>query len=161
MRILLVGSNLRQQGLLTKLLRGAGYGVDAIATLADLLNIAKAIRYDLLVVEPMLLDGDVLDGIRSLRADSFSVPILIMSAMGSVEDRLAGFAAGADDYMVKPLDHAELLARARALLRRPAEVAKSVLRVGKTELDETKAQVRCSGQPICVRPSEQIGRAHV
>jgi two-component system, OmpR family, response regulator len=155
MRILLVEDNQRQQGLLTKALRGAGYGVDAIATLADLVNSARAIRYNLLIVEPMLPDGDGLDGIRSLRADSLSVPILIMSAMGSVEDRLAGFAAGADDYMAKPFYHAELLARVRALLRRQAEVAESVLRVGKTELDEAKAQVRCSGQPIYVRPSER------
>ena len=70
MRILLVEDNQRQQGLLTKDLRGAGYGVDAIATLADLVNSARAIRYNLLIVEPMLPDGDGLDGIRSLRADS-------------------------------------------------------------------------------------------
>jgi DNA-binding response OmpR family regulator len=155
MRILLVEDNLRLQELLSEVLRSAGYGVDAITTVAELLSNARAINYDHLIVDLMLPDGNGLDAIHSLRAEKLSVPILIMTAKGRIEDRIDGLDAGADDYVIKPFNHGELLARVRALLRRPSEVVGPVLRMGKVELDEAAAQVRCSGKLVDLRNSER------
>jgi DNA-binding response OmpR family regulator len=83
-----------------------------------------------------------------------STPILIITARWSVEDRVVGLDSGADDYLIKPFNHAELLARVRALLRRPAELEGSVLKYGSVALDETQGNVSCSGMSIQLRLSE-------
>jgi DNA-binding response OmpR family regulator len=84
-----------------------------------------------------------------------SVPILIITARGSIDDRIVGLDSGADDYLIKPFNHAELLARIRALLRRPSELQGPVLRRGRTEFDQAKDEVRCSGRSIQLRLSER------
>jgi DNA-binding response OmpR family regulator len=155
MRILLVEDNSRLQVLLTEVLRGAGYRVDAFATMSELLSAARAIRYDLLITDLILPDGDGVDAVRTLRAEHSFVPILIMTAKGTVADRVSGLDAGADDYLIKPFNYVELLARVRALLRRPSHVASAVLRSGNTELDEAKAVVRISGKQVELRPNER------
>jgi DNA-binding response OmpR family regulator len=155
MRLLIVEDNLRLQELVAEVLRNAGHQVDAVATSAQLLASARAIHYDLLVVDLMLPDGDGLDAIHTLRRERFSTPILVMTARGSVEDRIAALDAGADDYVIKPFDHSELLARVRALLRRPPALVGPVLRAGNIELDEAKPQVLCSGKPIHLRLGER------
>jgi DNA-binding response OmpR family regulator len=83
------------------------------------------------------------------------VPILIITARGSIDDRIVGLDSGADDYLIKPFNHAELLARIRALLRRPSELQGPVLRRGRTEFDQAKDEVRCSGRSIQLRLSER------
>jgi len=155
MRILLVEDSSRLEELLTEALVRAGYLVDAVATVAELLSATRAIAYDLLLVDLMLPDGDGADGIRTLRAEGCCVPILIMSAKGTIEDRIKGLDAGADDYMIKPFNHGELLARVRALLRRPSDVVGPILRSGNTELDEANAKVRCSGKIVDLRLAER------
>jgi two-component system OmpR family response regulator len=155
MRILLVEDNLRLQELLSEALRTAGYGVDAVSTVAGFLGSARVTTYDLLIVDLMLPDGNGLDAIRSLRDENLSTPVLIMTAKGGIEDRIDGLDAGADDYVIKPFNHRELLARVRALLRRPSEVVGPLLRKGKLELDEGAAEVRCSGKPVDLRRSER------
>jgi DNA-binding response OmpR family regulator len=84
-----------------------------------------------------------------------SLPILIITARGSIDDRIVGLDSGADDYLIKPFNHAELLARIRALLRRPSELQGPVLRRGRTEFDQAKDEVRCSGRPMQLRLSER------
>jgi two-component system, OmpR family, response regulator len=155
MHILLVEDNLRLQELIEQALRDAGYRVDLATTVAELLAAAASVQYDLLIVDLMLPDGDGLDAIRTLRARRSSVPILIMTARGSIDDRVRGLDAGADDYLIKPIHQAELLAHVRALLRRPAEVMGPILRTGNTEFDEAKAEVRCSGKPVRLRLRER------
>ena len=155
MHILLVEDNLRLQELIEQALRGAGYRVDLATTVAELLAAAASVQYDLLIVDLMLPDGDGLDAIRTLRARRSSVPILIMTARGSIDDRVRGLDAGADDYLIKPIHQAELLAHVRALLRRPAEVMGPILRTGNTEFDEAMAEVRCSGKPVRLRLRER------
>ena len=93
--------------------------------------------------------------IRTLRSMGHSTPILIMTARGSIEDRVIGLDSGADDYLIKPFNHAELLARVRALLRRPLELQGPVLKFGGVELDEARGEVSCSGKPIELRLSER------
>jgi two-component system OmpR family response regulator len=155
MRILLVEDSLRLQELLAEGLRGAGFGVDAVTTVAELLSATKTVSYDLLIVDLMLPDGDGADAVRTLRAGHCSVPILIITAKGSTEDRIAGLDAGADDYLIKPFNHRELLARVRVLLRRPPGLTGPVLRLGDVELDEAGAMVRCSGKVVDLRLSER------
>ena len=155
MHILLVEDNLRLQELIEQALRGAGYRVDLAATVAELLAAATSVQYDLLIVDLMLPDGDGLDAIRTLRAGRSSVPILIMTARGSIDDRVRGLDAGADDYLIKPIHQAELLAHVRALMRRPAEVMGPILRTGNTEFDEAMAEVRCAGKPVRLRLRER------
>ena len=155
MHILLVEDNLRLQELIEQALRGAGYRVDVASTVAELLAAVASVQYDLLIVDLMLPDGDGLDAIRTLRAGRSSVPILIMTARGSIDDRVRGLDAGADDYLIKPIHQAELLAHVRALMRRPAEVMGPILRTGNTEFDEAMAEVRCSGKPVRLRLRER------
>ena len=97
MRILLVEDSVRLQELLSDALNRAGYGLDAVATVAELLGAAASIRYDLIIVDLGLPDGDGRDAIRSLRKAGLTVPILIVTARGSVEDRVDGLDSGADD----------------------------------------------------------------
>jgi two-component system OmpR family response regulator len=155
MRLLLAEDSVRLQELLGDALNRAGYGLDAVGTVAELLNAAASIRYDLIIVDLGLPDGDGLDAIRTLRKTGLTAPILIITARGSIEQRVDGLDSGADDYLTKPFNHAELLARVRALMRRPSELQAPVLRAGKTELDEAAARVLCAGKAIELRLSER------
>ena len=155
MRLLLVEDSLRLQELLADPLRRAGYGLDAVGTVAELLSSVAVVQYDLIIVDLGLPDGDGLSAIRSLRSLGHSTPILIITARGSVEDRVIGLDSGADDYLIKPFNHAELLARVRALLRRPSELQGPVLKFGGVELDEARGEVAYAGKPIELRLSER------
>jgi two-component system response regulator TctD len=151
---LLAEDSERLQELLSESLKQAGYMLDVVATAAELFSLA-ATKYDLLIIDLGLPDGDGLSAIRDLRATGMPVPILIITARGSIDDRIVGLDSGADDYLIKPFNHAELLARIRALLRRPSELQGPVLRRGRTEFDQSKDEVRCSGRPIQLRLSER------
>jgi two-component system, OmpR family, response regulator len=155
MRLLLVEDSERLQELLSESLKNAGYMLDVVATVADLFSSVAAVTYDLLIIDLGLPDGDGLAAIRDLRARGIMLPILIITARGSIDDRISGLDTGADDYLTKPFNHAELLARVRALLRRPSDLQGPVLRRGKTELDQSKDEVRCSGQLVQLRLSER------
>ena len=155
MRVLLVEDSERLRELLLETLKRADYMVDTVATVADLLDSATAVAYDLFIVDLGLPDGEGLDAIRTLRGMGISKPILIITARGSIDDRVSGLDSGADDYLIKPFNHGELLARLRALQRRGDEFHAAVLRLGNTELDRATLEVRCSGQPIELRASER------
>jgi DNA-binding response OmpR family regulator len=102
-----------------------------------------------------LPDGDGLDAIETLRQRGNTAPILIITARGSVDDRITGLDRGADDYLIKPFNHGELLARVRVLLRRPADISGPKLSVGNVILDEAAGEVRCSGKKLSLRLSER------
>jgi len=155
MRLLLVEDSERLQELLSESLKNAGYMLDVVATVADLFSSVAAVTYDLLIIDLGLPDGDGLAAIRDLRARGIMLPILIITARGSIDDRISGLDTGADDYLTKPFNHAELLARVRALLRRPSDLQGPVLRRGKTELDQSKDEVKCAGQLVQLRLSER------
>jgi DNA-binding response OmpR family regulator len=114
MRLLVVEDNQRLQELLADSLKGAGYGVDVAGTMADFLGSVAAVQYDLVIVDLGLPDGDGLSGIRALREQGQSMPVLVITARGSIEDRVSGLDGGADDYLIKPFNHTEFLARVRA-----------------------------------------------
>jgi two-component system response regulator TctD len=154
-RLLLAEDSERLQELLSESLKHAGYMLDVVGTAAELSSSVATAKYDLLIIDLGLPDGDGLSAIRDLRAMGTSLPILIITARGSIDDRIVGLDSGADDYLIKPFNHAELLARIRALLRRPSELQGPVLLRGKTEFDQLKDEVRCSGRPIQLRLSER------
>jgi two-component system response regulator TctD len=154
-KLLLVEDNVRLQGLLADSLRQAGYEVDVAGSVAELLSSIAVGQYELIIVDLGLPDGDGLSAIRSLRSLGNSMPLLIVTARGSIEDRVIGLDSGADDYLIKPFYPAELVARVRALLRRPSELQGPVLKFGGVELDEARGEVSCSGKPIEVRLSER------
>jgi DNA-binding response OmpR family regulator len=155
MRILVAEDNPGEPALLRATLRDAGYGVDTVTSVADLLNEAKSARYDLLIVARRLRGGDGLEAVRILRSKHSSVPILITSFRGRVEDRIGGLDAGADDYLIRPFHQRELLARVRALLRRPPALVAPVLRAGNLEIDDAAGEVRCSGRVVQLRLAER------
>jgi DNA-binding response OmpR family regulator len=155
MRLLLVEDNPRLQTLLAEALSAAGFGLDVAASVADLLLLVRDTRYDLIVLDLGLPDGDGLEAIHLLRAQGASTPILIITARGSIDERVKGLDAGADDYLTKPFNNAELLARVRALLRRPANVIGTTLTVGNTSMDAASLAVSCNGQSIELRLSER------
>jgi DNA-binding response OmpR family regulator len=155
MRILLAEDSPRLQELLAETLRAAGYGLDTVGTVADLLATAAAVTYDLMIVDLGLPDGDGLDAIRVLRTQGKATPILIITARGTIDQRVAGLDSGADDYMIKPFNNAELLARVRALLRRPADVSGPKISVGNTVLDDATGEFRCNENVLDLRPSER------
>jgi DNA-binding response OmpR family regulator len=154
MRIL-IAEDTGKPALWRATLRDAGYGVDTVASLVELVNEARSARYDLLIVARKLRGGDGLDAVRTLRSEHCSVPILITSLRGRVEDRIGGLDAGADDYLIRPFHQRELLARVRALLRRPPVLLGPVLRAGNVEIDALAGEVRCSGRPLHLRLAER------
>lgn len=134
-RILLVEDEPKVSGIIHTGLTEEHFQVDAASTGARALELVAASSYDLLILDVMLPDTDGFEICRSVRAAGHSVPILMLSARSLVEDRVRGLNTGADDYLTKPFDYAELSARVRALLRRNREGALTTLVVGDLTLD--------------------------
>ncbi|OIR09934.1 transcriptional regulatory protein CusR [mine drainage metagenome] len=120
----------------------------------DGLHQAHSGQYRLIILERRLGGGDGIDLVKTLRADHVEVPILFLSGLGSVEDRVKGLLAGADDYLPKPFAFVELAARLHVLLRRPLLARETVLRVGDLEMDLIERTVRRDGRPISLLPRE-------
>ena len=135
----------------------AGYNVDHADNGKDGLFLATTERYDALIVDRMLPGVDGLAMIRTLRASDDRTPVLILSALGEVDDRVKGLKAGGDDYLVKPFAFSELQARLEALVRRaqtPTGAPATTLKVADLELDLLRREVRRGGQPIDLQPRE-------
>jgi len=144
-RILLIEDDPRLASLVSEYLGEAGYRVVVAETGAAGLDRAARESFDALVLDLMLPDMDGLDVCRRLRADSV-LPILMLTARGDAMDRVVGLEMGADDYLPKPFEPRELLARLRAILRRGrAGVAADVLRFGRLEIDRGARAVRVDG----------------
>jgi two-component system OmpR family response regulator len=138
-------------------LEQAGYTVDAAANGKDGLFLATTESYDGIIVDRMLPGVDGLTIIRTLRASDISTPALVLSALGEVDDRVAGLKAGGDDYLVKPFEFVELQARIEALLRRQrstADAGATVLQVADLTLDLLRRKVERAGQRIELQPKE-------
>ena len=142
MRVLVVEDEIKMASLIRRGLRGEGLSADVAIKGEDALWMAEATAYDVVVLDLMLPGIDGFETCRRLRGDGVRTPILMLTARDAVEDRIAGLDTGADDYLAKPFDFGELLARLRALARRgPAEHG-AVLRVGDLELDPAARSVR-------------------
>jgi DNA-binding response OmpR family regulator len=148
MRILLVEDEIRIADFIKRGLREEHYTVDLASTGDKALFLAETNPYDLIVLDVMLPDGDGRGICRQLRGKKISVPVLMLTARGSVEEKVSGLDAGADDYLTKPFAFEELLARVRALLRRDASVKTTSLKVEDLELDQLTRKVRRAGKEI-------------
>lgn len=135
MRILLVEDDAMIGGAVQVALKDAGYAADWVRTGPAALGALDGQHYDLLLLDLGLPGVDGMEVLRTLRAGGDQIPVLIMTARDALEERLRGLDGGADDYVIKPFEMAELLARMRAVLRRRAGVASSVLGNGVVSLD--------------------------
>ncbi len=149
MRILLVEDELKISTYVKRGLEEAGYAVDAVYTGRDALDWAVATAYDLIILDILIPKVDGLTVCRELRAEKNRTPILMLTARDTVDDRVTGLDAGADDYLVKPFAMKELLARVRALARRANEAPKSpVLTLADLTLDPSAHRVTRGGKVI-------------
>jgi DNA-binding response OmpR family regulator len=153
LRILVVEDDRKVARFIQDGLTESGFAVDVLHDGAAAGAQAGAFDYDAVVLDLMLPGRSGFQVLRDIRARKAELPVLILTAKGSVDERVAGLDSGADDYMTKPFALAELAARLRALLRRggPRE---SVLRVADLELDSIRRSVRRAGRPIELRPKE-------
>lgn len=155
MRILLIEDDRVTCDYLVKALGESGHNVDAALDGSQGYERARSEDYDVLIVDRMLPSLDGLTLIERLRAAGRDTPVLIVSALGAVDDRVRGLRAGGDDYLVKPFAFAELLARVEALSRRPRGGARPMqLCVADLELDQLARTVQRSGQKIELKPRE-------
>jgi len=141
MRVLIVEDEVKMAGLLRRGLREEGLAADVARTGDDAVWMARATEYDAIVLDVMLPGADGFEVCRRLREGGTWSPVLMLTARDAVDDRVAGLDAGADDYLTKPFSFAELLARLRALARRPAVERPVVLEVGDLRLDPATRRV--------------------
>jgi two-component system OmpR family response regulator len=155
MRILLIDDDVEAAAFLAKGLKEHGFAVDHAATGPDGLHLATTEPYSAMIVDRMLPGMDGLHIVELLRKEGNRTPVLILSAMDRVDDRVKGLRAGGDDYLTKPYAFSELHARLEALLRRGgAAPAETRLRVGDLELDLLSRSVTRAGRPIELLPRE-------
>jgi len=153
MRILVIEDDRKVANFVQSGLEQSGHAVDVLTEGGSAAEQARAVDYDAVVLDLMLPGRSGFDVLRDIKARKPSLPVLILTAKDSVEDRIAGLDSGADDYMVKPFALAELAARLRALLRRGAP-RENVLRLADLELDSVTRVVRRGGRRIDLKPKE-------
>jgi two-component system OmpR family response regulator len=155
MKILLIEDDPHTSAYVAKGLREQGHAVDHSASGRDGLFLASGGAHDVVVIDRMLPGVDGLAIVKTMRGAGNKTPVLMLTTLGGVNDRVEGLEAGADDYLTKPFAFAELLARVNALARRPPLAEEStVLRVGDLELDRLKRTVTRSGKRIELQPQE-------
>ena len=137
MRILIVEDEVRLAETLKQLLEDQRYQADTVYDGADGVDYGLTGQYDLIILDVMLPKVDGFQAAQRLRAAHVSTPILMLTARDEVSDKISGLDCGADDYMTKPFDTGELMARVRALTRRQGEVLSDVLSAGELKLDCT------------------------
>ncbi len=155
MRILIIEDDLEAADWLGKGLQESGHICDHASDGETGLGLAVSEPYDVLIIDRMLPKMDGLEIIRNVRDQSIKTPILILSALSEVDEKVEGLRAGGDDYLPKPYAFAELLARVEGLARRPeAEPQQTVLVAGDLEMDLLSRKVKRSGQEILLQPRE-------
>ena len=154
MRLLIAEDDEKLSAALARGLRGEGYAVDVAATGDDALHQARVYDYDVVILDIMIPKPDGIAVCRTLREEEKWAPVLMLTARDGVDDRIRGLDAGADDYLVKPFDFGELVARIRALLRRSPPERPAVLTAGDLELDPAAHQVSRQGKPVQLTPRE-------
>jgi len=140
LRLLIIEDNQRLCQAVVDSLRAQGFAVDTAASASEGLRFWRAADYDAIVLDLMLPDDTGLNALKDMRHRGNVTPVLILTALGSIEDRVRGLDCGADDYLVKPFAMQELIARLRALLRRPGGALGSTLTLGSVRLD-TSARI--------------------
>lgn len=155
MRILLIEDNDRLRTLTGGALRAAGWSCDAFALGEEGVEALRLVPYDLVVLDLGLPDMDGLEILRRMRAKAMQTPVLVLTARAAIDERIDGLDAGADDYLTKPFNNGELLARIRALLRRSPQAVMPDLLAGNLVLPLAGGPVRCADAGIDLAPRER------
>lgn len=154
MRILLVEGERGVAEFIRRGLQEALHVVDVASAIADARDLIAIQNYDLIIIECMLPDGDGREFCRDLRAHGLAAPVLLLGVEGSTSEKVLGLDSGADDYLTKPFDFSELLARVRALGRRPATVAIRPYTIADLAIDPRRRRVTRGGKTIRLTPKE-------
>jgi DNA-binding response OmpR family regulator len=154
--LLVVEDNQRLCQAVAESLRAQGFAVDTAASAAEGLRIWRATDYDAAVLDLMLPDDTGLNALKEMRDRGNVTPVLILTALGAIEDRVRGLDCGADDYLVKPFAMQELIARLRALLRRPGSALGRTLTLGSVKLDTSARVATVAETPLELTRSELI-----
>ncbi len=154
MRVLLVeDDDLIAHGIQAGL-RARGLMVDGVKTAAQAAAMQSAVHYQAVILDLGLPGEDGMSLLQRWRADGMALPVLVLTARDAVEDRVAGLRAGADDYLLKPFDLDELVARLHALLRRAAGRSVDVIKAGALRLDPERGEVSLHGRPVVLSRRE-------
>ncbi|MBT3306603.1 MAG: response regulator transcription factor [Alphaproteobacteria bacterium] len=156
MRILLIEDHERFAGFVKESLAKEGFTVDVVNTGAAGQDAVSSVKYDAVVLDLGLPDVDGLDLLKSWRDKGDETPVLILSARDGTEAKVLGLNSGGDDYLLKPFDMEELVARIRALLRRPGEVLGLVITAGNVSFDTTAREVLVNGKAVSM-PRREMG----
>ncbi|RJO59532.1 DNA-binding response regulator [Candidatus Parcubacteria bacterium] len=154
MRILVIEDDYKIANAIKKGLEQESYAVDASYDGKEKLGSILLNKYDLVILDRMLPSTDGIRICRMLRREKNHIPILILTAKDKLQDKIEGLNAGADDYLVKPFAFEELLARVRALLRRPEKTLDDILKVGDLELNRVKFTVKRRGKSVDLSSKE-------
>ncbi len=154
MKILVVEDERLLSNAICRLLQEAGYFTDAVYDGADALYHIQEAAYDLIVLDVMLPEMDGLDVLERVRKDGIHAPILLLTAKNTIPDKVKGLNAGADDYMTKPFDTDELLARVNALTRRTGNIIMDALTYGDLRLDLNAALLQCGKNSVQLTKKE-------
>ena len=155
MKLLIVEDDKEAAGYLKRALSEAGHVIDFASAGRDGLMLAVSEPYDVIILDRMLPQVDGLAILRTMRAAGVKTPVLLLTALGGIDDRVEGLDAGGDDYLVKPFAFAELLARVNALARRPPpQDVQTELSVADLKLDLLKRMVTRGGRRIELQPRE-------
>lgn len=154
MKVLIVEDERSLADALEHIIKHAGYSADAVYTGDDALAYALGASYDVIVLDVMLQDMDGFQIVSTLRAHGNHTPVLMLTARTAISDKVTGLNAGADDYMTKPFDNAELLARLNALCRRTGEVVMNQLHYSDLTLDLNSAELHTGRDSVQLSKKE-------
>ncbi|WP_406645002.1 response regulator transcription factor [Aliisedimentitalea scapharcae] len=154
MKFLLIEDNQELANAVSSRMRLDGHVVDHAANLDDASGFVAAGEYDLILLDIMLPDGDGRDFLKRHRASDLDTPVIVLTARSQVSDRIGSLDLGADDYVTKPFDHAELEARCRAVLRRRTGNAKTTIEMGGIVFDPVAGRLTVAGMLVNLRNRE-------
>lgn len=154
MRILLIEDDSSTAKSIENVLKGEGFICDSTDLGEDGLEIGKIYEYDLIILDLMLPDMDGFEVLKRFRSAQIKTPVLVLSGLGEIEDKVKGLGFGADDYIVKPFSKMELLARIQAIVRRSRGHSESVIRTGKLTVNMKERTVKVEDEPIALTSKE-------
>ncbi|ATQ69358.1 MULTISPECIES: response regulator transcription factor [Methylosinus] len=156
MRILLIEDESEMARLIASLVAHAGFVIDRVGTLGDALASLRVNAYDLLLLDRRLPDGDGISLLPEVRAAQPGIRVMMITALDGLTEKISGLEAGADDYLTKPFQGAELIARIRACLRRPGGDVLPPIRVGAVAFDLDSNEVTVAGRTIILTRREMM-----
>ncbi|MCF6198313.1 MAG: response regulator transcription factor [Hyphomicrobiaceae bacterium] len=155
MRILVIEDNNRFGQLVVEHLSEADYIVDLVGRVEEFYSITSCMDFDLYIIDLGLPDGDGIKLIERLRRNNKNMPIIIVTARAGLDEKIKGLDAGADDYLVKPFNHQELLARIRAVLRRKPTIQSELFTAGSFTFNLTTGDLNCGDRQLKLRRGER------